>query len=87
MASDTIWKWEKRLKEEGSLANKPVNRTWRKIDPERLKEYVAAHPTAYQNEIAEVFGCSKSGIQKALARLKITRKKGLYITKSRTRKK
>ncbi len=87
MACDTIWKWEKRLKEEGSLANKPINRSWKKIDPEELKEYVKAHPTAFQYEIAEVFGCSKSAIQKALARLGITRKKGVFITKSKTRKK
>ncbi len=83
---NTICKWEKQLREEGNLENKPLNRKYKKIDPEKLKEYVAAHPTAYQYEVAKEFGCSKSGIQKAYKRHGITRKKGLYITRSRMQK-
>ncbi len=82
----TIYKWEKQLKEEGNLENKPLNRKPKKIDPEKLKEYVEAHPTAYQYEVAKEFGCSKSAIQKAYTRLGITRKKGLSITGSRMRR-
>ena len=46
-----------------------------KIDPEKLKAYVAEHPDTYQSEMAQVFGCSESGIRDTLRRHKITRKK------------
>ena len=70
-----IQEWEKRLKETGDLGKKELHRGFRKIDPEKLKTYVEEHPDAYQPEMAEVFGCSESGIRDALRRLKITRKK------------
>jgi len=55
----------------------------KKINPDKLKDYVAQHPDAYQKEMAREFGCSQSAIQKALKRLKITRKKKQRDTKSR----
>ena len=71
----TIREWEKRLKETGNLEKNELHRNFRKIDPEKLKAYVAEHPDAYQSEMAEAFGCSESGIRDALGRHKITRKK------------
>ena len=71
----TIRKWEKQLKEMGDLGKKELHRSYRKIDPEKLKAYVAEHPDAYQAEMAKEFGCSESGIRDALRRHKITRKK------------
>jgi len=70
----TIRKWEK-LKEKGDLKAKVAKRSFKKIDPDKLKEYVAQHPDSYQKEMTQEFGCSQSAIQKALKRLKITRKK------------
>ncbi|MDE6020105.1 MAG: transposase [Ruminococcus sp.] len=70
-----VSKWVKQYKETGDLSNKPLNRGFKKIDPEKLKAYISAHPDAYQREIAEVFGCSAEAIRKALKRLGITRKK------------
>ncbi|MDE7094605.1 MAG: IS630 transposase-related protein, partial [Oscillospiraceae bacterium] len=55
-----VSKWIKQYKETGDLSNKPLNRGYKKIDPEKLKAYVAEHPDAYQKEIAEIFGCSGS---------------------------
>lgn len=52
-----------------------MNRSFRKIDPEKLHSYVAEYPQAYQSEMAKEFQCSESGIRNALKRLKITRKK------------
>ena len=83
----TIREWEKRLKETGDLGKKELQRSFRKIDPEKLKIYVAEHPDVYQSEMAEAFGCSESGIRDALRRHKITRKKRQAVTKSRIRKK
>ena len=71
----TIREWEKQLKETGDLGKKELHRSFRKIDPEKLKAYVEEHPDAYQSEMAEAFGCSESGIRDALRRHKITRKK------------
>ena len=71
----TISDWVTQFKEEGTLKNRPLKRTFRKIDPEGLKEFIANHPDAYLHEMAKEFHCSISGIRKALNRLRITRKK------------
>ena len=42
----TIKRWKKQYKETGSLANKPLSRSFRKLDPEKLKAYVREHPDA-----------------------------------------
>ena len=57
----------KKLREEGTLKKKPVNRPFRKLDLEKLKQFLAKHPDAYLREIAVTYACR---------RLKITRKKG-----------
>ena len=75
VSRSTIQEWEKQLKETGDLGKKELHRGFRKIDPEKLKAYVAEHPNAYQSEMAEAFGCSESSIRDALRRHKITRKK------------
>ncbi len=71
----TIWKWKSMLNESGSLAPQKRKETWRKIEPDKLRRYVEENPDAFQREIAEEFGVSVHAIQKALKRLKITRKK------------
>lgn len=83
----TIREWEKQLQEEGHLEKKAVKRSFRKIDPEKLRSYVAEHPDAYQSEMAKEFGCSESGIREALKRLGMTRKKRQPAIRNRTRKK
>lgn len=71
----TLQAWKSQLNETGTLAPKKRKETWRKIDPDKLRKYVAEHPDAYQHEIAETFGVRLYAIQQALKRLKITRKK------------
>lgn len=75
IGTDTLNRWVRQYRETGDLSKKPLNRTFRKIDPEALKKYVKEHPDAMQKEMAEVFQCSKSGISKALKLNKITLKK------------
>ena len=71
----TIKEWKKReASGEGLEARKRQNRP-KKIDPEKLRAYVTAHPDAYEREIAVEFGCVRSAVQKALKKLGITRKK------------
>lgn len=87
VSRSTIQKWEKQLKETGNLEKKELHRSYRKINPEKLKPYVKGHPDAYQSEMAEAFGCSESGIRDALQRHKITRKKRQPGIRSRTSRK
>lgn len=75
----TLQLWKSQLKETGTLEAKRRKKTWRKIEPAKLKEYVEQHPDAYLKEIAEEFGCSNVAILKALKRLKISRKKNYFI--------
>jgi transposase len=82
----TIFRWNKQKKETGNLKNKPLNRTFKKIDPEKLRAYVKEHPDATQQEMADEFGCCNQAISKALKRNKITRKKRRLVTKNRIRK-
>jgi transposase len=72
---DTVSRWYQKYRDTGSLANKPLERSFKKIDPDKLSAYVEEHPGAYLSELAEVFSCSDVAILKALRRLGITRKK------------
>ena len=83
----TLQSWVKRYKESGNLENKPLNRSFKKVDPEKLREYVRKHPDDTQGEIAVEFGCCNQAISKALKRLGITRKKRRGGIKSKTRRK
>lgn len=82
VARSTIQKWERQYKETGNLEKKKLNRSFRKIDPKKLKSYVAEHPDSYQSEMAEAFGCSESGIRYALWRYKVTRKKDYSVSRA-----
>ena len=42
--------WQKLQREKGSLAKKPLERKWRKIDPAKLKSDVEAHPEDFNWE-------------------------------------
>jgi transposase len=79
VSATTLQAWKSQLKESGTLAPKKRAETWRKIDPEKLRKYVSEHPDAFQQEIADAFGVRLFAIQKALKRLKITRKKNDFV--------
>jgi transposase len=75
IALDTVTKWNRKLLKTGSLKDAPRRAGFRKLDPEKLRAHVAAHPDAYLAEIGEAFGCNESAVRKAFAKLKITREK------------
>ena len=72
---NTITQWKKVRAETGSLENRPLERSWRKIDPEKLKADVSEYPDDFDWERAARFGCSRQGIESARKKHKITRKK------------
>ena len=47
VAISTIQRWERQLKEKGDLETKSLNRKFKKIAPEKLKEYIAEHIDTY----------------------------------------
>ena len=57
VSASTVHRWVRQYEETGDLSNKPLNRGFKKIDPEKLKAYIAEHPDDTQQEIATVFGC------------------------------
>jgi transposase len=72
----TLKRWVKKYRETGDLKDSlPAKRKPRKIDPEKLKTYLAAHPDAYQHEMAKAFDCSRKAIWQALRKHGITLKK------------
>ena len=87
VSASTVHRWVRQYEETGDLSNKPLNRSFKKIDPEKLKAYVKEHPDETQKEMAEAFGCCNQAISKALKRCGITRKKRQHATKNRILKK
>ena len=79
VSTSTLQKWKSKLKDTGTLAPKKRRKTWRKIDPSKLREYVRKNPDAYLREIAAEFNCTIHAVEKALKHLKITRKKNYSI--------
>ena len=83
----TLKRWVKKYDATGEIKDKPPKRTFKKIDPLKLEAHMEAHPDDYLSEIAEVFSCSVEAVRKSLKKLKITRKKRLNATRSKTPKK
>ena len=68
----TVTNCVRRKKERGHLKDAPLNRTYRKIDPERLKEFFDERPDALLREASAKFGASIVAVFYALKKLKIT---------------
>jgi transposase len=81
-----INRWNQLYKSTGELEDKKPWRTFKKLDPAKLKDYVEEHPDAYLQEIGDAFGCSDTAVLKAFKRLGITRKKRRSATVSKTPK-
>jgi transposase len=86
IAVGTVSKWCRRDRAGLDLKDSPPKRSFKKIDPVKLKTYVAENPDDYLSEIAKEFGCCNSAIHKALCRLEITRKKRPKSMRNRIRK-
>lgn len=73
----SLLRWSKRASRGELAATYPKKRGGFRVDDEKLKDYVAKHPDAYQTEIAEAIGAKENTVCRALKRLKISRKKRL----------
>jgi len=83
VGATTIKEWKKLAKETGGLQKRPLVRSSKKIDPDKLKAYLAENPDSYQHEIAEAFQCTQPAVFKALKRLGIRRKKNERIRRTK----
>jgi transposase len=77
LGANTITKWKKLRAETGGLENRELRRKHKKINPEKLREYFAAHPEAFDHEAAAEFGCTAQAIGKCRRKHKITIKKSV----------
>lgn len=82
----TIYRWVARKKIKGHI--QPIRRkyAYKKIDDQKLIDYVESYPDHFLSEIAAHFNLSTEGIFRALKRLKITRKKRLLSTRKGKKK-
>lgn len=85
VTSRTIWNWIQR-KKNGSLKPKDYERPPRKIDNDRLIQFLKENPDAYLKEIADEFQVDPSAVFYACKRLNITLKKRQQATKSDVKK-
>lgn len=83
----TIAEWKKLENETGSLANRPLNRSFKKIDPQKLKEIYDQTPDAFQKDVAKTFDVCQSSIQRALKKNSTTpTKRRRFVTKNVTKR-
>lgn len=85
LGANTITQWKKLREERGELSNRPLERKAKKIDPEKLREYFASHPFAFDHEAAAEFGCTAQAIGKSRRKHKITIKKRVSDTRNGVR--
>ena len=77
----TIYRWVARKKAKGHVEPKRRKYAYKRIDDQKLIEYVEANPDHFLSEIGENFNLTPQAIFYALKRLKITRKKRLRFTR------
>lgn len=83
----TVFRWVSLKKIKGNV--EPLRRkyAYKKIDDQKLIEYVKTNPDHFLSEIAEHFGLTLQAIFYALKRLKITRKKRPHSMRKEMKKK
>ena len=78
--ANTITQWKKMREETGALENRELKRKPKKVCPEKLREYIAGNPCAFEYETAVEFGCTTQAIGKCRRKHKITVKKRVSDT-------
>ena len=76
ISETTLREWKKRLATGEGLAPRIRKRKPKKIEPEKLIQYISEHPNGDVKEISEYFCCTRSAVQKALKRNGLLNTKG-----------
>jgi transposase-like protein len=75
LSYNTVSQWKKLRDETGSPDKRPLNRTWKLVDPEKLRADVEERPRDSDLIRARRFGCSESGMRSALERHGLMKKR------------
>ena len=75
VAAMSISRWRKRKAERGELTNKERQEWPRKVDREKLKDYIKENPDKLLSEMSKKFGVSISTIHRNIQALGIVYKK------------
>ena len=87
ISRNTIYGWLKLKEKTGELNHQVKGTKPRKVDRDRLKNYLTDNPDAYLTEIASEFGWHPTTIHYALKAMGYTRKKRAAPTMNKTQKK
>ena len=87
ISRNTIYCWLKLKEKTGELNHQVKGTKPRKVDRDRLKNYLTDNPDAYLTEIAAEFDCHPTTIHYALKAMGYTRKKRITPTMNKTQKK
>ena len=87
ISRNTIYQWLKLKEKTGGLHHQVKGTKPRKVDRDKLKNYLETHPDAYLTEIASEFDCHPTAIHYALKAMGYTRKKRAVPTMNKTQKK
>ena len=79
ISRNTIYGWLKLKEKTGDLNHQVKGTKPRKVDRDRLKNYLTDNPDAYLTEIAAEFGCHPTTIHYALKAMGYTRKKESHL--------
>ncbi|VJQ32891.1 IS630-Spn1, transposase Orf1 [Streptococcus pneumoniae] len=79
ISRNTIYGWLKLKEKTGELNHQVKGTKPRKVDRDRLKNYLTDNPDAYLTEIASDFGCHPTTIHYALKAMGYTRKKEPHL--------
>ena len=71
----SVYRWVAQKKEKGHLLPKRRKYAYKKVDDQKLIDYVNTYPDRFLSEIGDHFNLTPQTIFYALKRLKITRKK------------
>lgn len=71
------------MEEKGALEPKKSWGKWRKLDPEKLRQYIKQHPDATLMEMTKALGVSHNAIWSRLNKLGITLKKTHAVHRKR----
>ena len=82
VGTTTIKNWVALLSETGSLEKRPLDRSPRIYETEKLNTYIEENPNALLKDVAAEFGGSITGAFHALNREKITFKKKRFSTRN-----
>ena len=79
ISRNTIYGWLKLKEKTGELNHQVKGTKPRKVDRDRLKNYLTDNPDAYLTEIASEFDCHPTTIHYALKAMGYTRKKEPHL--------